>query len=49
MKRNIIISTGLILIGAIAYAGIRCTFCKGTGFQSGTDFTCPFCKGKGWS
>ena len=26
-----------------AGAGMRCFFCKGTGFQNGTDFSCPHC------
>ncbi len=28
--------------------GMRCTFCNGTGFQQGSNFTCGFCGGKGW-
>lgn len=32
--------------GGVAYAmGMRCTFCKGTGFQG--DFSCFHCKGTG--
>ncbi len=27
--------------------GMRCTFCNGTGFQPGTNFSCSFCKGSG--
>ncbi len=31
-----------------AQAGLRCTLCKGSGFQSPTSlFACPWCKGSG--
>lgn len=36
------------LIGA-AYAGTRCIFCNGSGFQPGSHFTGNFCKGRGWN
>jgi hypothetical protein len=28
-------------------AGMKCTFCDGTGWQKGTSFKCSLCKGTG--
>ena len=48
MTKKIFITLSALAITGAAYAGVRCIFCKGSGFQAGTNFTCTFCDGKGW-
>lgn len=49
MKKNLLILTGAIAFTVCAYAGVRCFFCKGTGYSSGGVFTCAHCGGKGYT
>lgn len=48
MTKKILLTLGAVALAGALYAGTRCVFCKGSGFQPGTNFTCSFCKGKGW-
>lgn len=49
MKKKIMIAAlALLAIGAtIAFAGVRCRLCNGTGFPNNSPYPCSWCKGTG--